>query len=78
MVRTARMVSDPPPFPPPLTRLLEVYEVAYQLKSSQEHVRRLIRDGKLHAIRLGTRSWRIDPADLQTFLDRQRVGDGRA
>jgi excisionase family DNA binding protein len=57
---------------PHLPRLLEVHEVAYQLKSSQETVRRLIRDRKLAAIRLGTQ-WRIDPVDLQAFLDAQRV-----
>jgi excisionase family DNA binding protein len=54
------------------TRLLEVHEVAYQLKCSQETVRRLIRERKLAAIRLGTQ-WRVDPPDLQAFIDAQRV-----
>jgi excisionase family DNA binding protein len=59
-------------------RLLEVHEVAYQLKSSQETVLRLIRKRKLAAIRLGTRSWRVDPEDLRAFLDAQRVAADQA
>jgi excisionase family DNA binding protein len=66
------MLSDPAHVP----RLLEVHEVAYQLKCSQEHVFRLIRKGKLAAIRIGTRSYRIDPADVHAFLEAQRVTNG--
>lgn len=67
------MSFDPllPP-PPAIPHLLEVAHVAHRLSASQEFVRRLIRDRKLAAIRLGTR-WRIDPGDLQAFIDRQRV-----
>jgi excisionase family DNA binding protein len=54
-------------------RLLEVHEVAYQLKSSQETVLRLIRKGRLAAIRLGTRSLRIDPRDLEAFIESRRL-----
>jgi hypothetical protein len=32
----------------------------------------LIREKKLAAIRLGTR-WRVDPADLQAFIDARRM-----
>jgi len=56
---------------PPMQRLLEVHEVAYYLKCSQETVRRLIREGKLTAIRLGTQ-WRVDPLDLKAFMDAHR------
>ena len=59
------------PAVPALPHLLEVSHVAHRLSASQEFVRRLIRDGKLAAIRLGTR-WRVDPADLQAFIARQR------
>jgi excisionase family DNA binding protein len=59
----------PLPVQPP--HLLEVSHVAHRLSASQEYVRRLIRERKLAAIRLGTR-WRIDPADLQAFIERQR------
>jgi excisionase family DNA binding protein len=58
------------PHPP---RLLEVHEVAYQLKCSQETVLRRIRTGQLVAIRFGTRSWRVAPHDLQAFIDALRV-----
>lgn len=53
-------------------RLLEVEHVAHRLRFCAEHVRRLIRQKKLTAIRLGTQ-WRIDPIDLQTYIDAQRV-----
>lgn len=69
------MPRRPMPFDPLLThtdRLLEVSHVAHRLSASQEYVRRLIRDRKLKAIRLGTR-WRVDPVDLQAFIDAQRV-----
>ncbi len=52
--------------------LLEVSHVAHRLSTSEEYVRRLIRQKKLKAIRLGAR-WRIDPVDLQAFIDRQRT-----
>lgn len=67
------MESDPHARPIGLPRLLEVAHVAHRLSASQEYVRRLIRDGKLRAIRLGTR-YRVDPVDLQTFIDAARSG----
>jgi excisionase family DNA binding protein len=67
------MALDPLLLPAPqLPRLLEVAHVAHRLSASQEYVRRLIRDQKLAAIRLGTR-WRVDPVDLQAFIDQQRA-----
>jgi excisionase family DNA binding protein len=54
-----------------LPRLLEVSAVAHRLSVSPEYVRDLIRDKKLPAIRLG-RYWRVDPRDLEAFIDRQR------
>lgn len=59
------------PVDPLHPRLLEVAHVAHRLSSSQEYVRRLIRERKLAAIRLGRR-WRVDPDDLQAFIDAQR------
>ena len=52
--------------------LREVSHVAHRLSLSEEFVRRLIRKKQLAAIRLGTR-YRVDPIDLQEFIDRQRV-----
>jgi excisionase family DNA binding protein len=64
------MQTEPlPPHPP---RLLEVHEVAYQLRCSQETVLRRIRSGELIAIRFGARSWRVDPHDLKAFIDARR------
>lgn len=62
----------PDPLLSSLPRLLEVAHVAHRLSASQEFVRRLIREKKLAAIRLGTR-YRVDPGDLQAFIDAQRV-----
>ncbi len=59
--------------PVPVSRLLEVHEVAFYLKCSIETVRRAIRTGQLAVVHLGKRSLRIDPVDLQAFIDAQRV-----
>jgi excisionase family DNA binding protein len=64
------------PMAQPSPTLLEVAHVAHRLSASQEFVRRLIRDRKLAAIRLGTR-WRVDPVDLQAFIDAQRQANGQ-
>lgn len=68
-----------PLFPhlPQVPHFLEVSHVAFRLCFSQEFVRRLIREKKLAAIRVGQR-WRIDPLDLQAFIDAQRVAVGQA
>lgn len=52
-------------------RLLEVAHVAHRLNVSQEYVRRLVRRGKLPAIRLERRI-RIEPADLDAFIRQRR------
>lgn len=57
--------SDPYP-------LLEVHHVARKLGYGPDHVRQLIRDGKLRGIRFGRR-WRIDPSDLKAYIDRHRT-----
>ncbi len=67
--QTTRMLIDP--FLSPI-RLLEVSHVAHRLSFSQEWVRRLIREKKLAAIRLGGR-WRVEPAALQRFIDEQQA-----
>jgi excisionase family DNA binding protein len=69
------MPIDPLLAPP---RLLEVGHVAHRLSVSPGFVRRLIREKELPAIRLGGR-FRVDPHDLQTFIEAQRVnGNGHA
>ncbi len=67
------------PIPPPLhaPRLLEVWEVANQLRCSHEQVRRFIRDGKLTAVGLTSRAWRVDPVDLHAFIAARKTnGNG--
>jgi len=65
------MSLDPHPMPH-VPHVLEVHEVAYSLKCSQETVRRLIREHKLLAFRLGAH-WRVDADELKAFMVRQRV-----
>jgi excisionase family DNA binding protein len=57
-----------------MPHLLEVAHVAHRLSASEEFVRQLLRKKKLAAIRLGNR-WRVDPQDLQKFIDGQRVAN---
>jgi excisionase family DNA binding protein len=53
--------------------LLEVERVAHVLSLSPDHVRALLRKKKLAAVRFGKR-WRVDPVDLQAYIDKHRVG----
>jgi excisionase family DNA binding protein len=57
---------------PATSHLLEIAHVAHRLSVGEAFVRRLIRDHKLVAIRLGGR-WRVDARDLQAFIDAQRA-----
>jgi excisionase family DNA binding protein len=61
------------PVPPPVPHLWEVHEVAVFLRMNPETVRRLIRARELPAIQVGTRSWRVDPADVKAFVDARRT-----
>lgn len=53
-------------------RYLEVSHIAHRLSVSPEYVLRLIRAKKLPAFRLGKR-YRVNPVDLEAYLDAQRV-----
>jgi excisionase family DNA binding protein len=48
--------------------LLTVGEVARRLRLSPDHVRRLVKSGQLHAARLGHRTVRFDPIDVEAFI----------
>lgn len=56
--------------------LREVAHCAHRLSCSQEHVRRLIRRGELAAVHLNNR-WRVEAAELEAFIDRQRTPAAR-
>jgi len=60
------------PLPATTTHLLEVAHVAHRLSVGEAFVRRLIREQKLPAIRLG-RGFRVDARDLQAFIDAHRA-----
>ncbi len=54
------------------TRLLKVAEVAHIFRVSRSTVVRLIREGKLQAVRVG-RMYRIDAEDVLAFLETERT-----
>jgi excisionase family DNA binding protein len=58
----------------PLERphLLDVEHVAHRLSMGEEYVRQLLRNRRMVAVRVGRR-WRVDPADLEAFIDAHRV-----
>jgi len=62
------MLIDPP-VPPP--QFLEVAHVAHRLHVSQQFVRKLIRVGKLKAVRFES-LLRIDERDLHAYIEAQR------
>ena len=53
--------------------MLTVAEVAARLKVEHKCVRKLIKDGKLRAIRLNGRLLRIREADYEAFLEASYV-----
>jgi excisionase family DNA binding protein len=59
-----------------LPNLLEVSAVAHKLKASPEFVRRLLREHRLPALRLGSR-WRVDERDLLAYIEACRVAQKR-
>jgi len=64
------MPTDDPLVQP--LHLLEVSHVAHRLSVSERKVWHLIREKQLPAFRLGPH-WRVDPRDLQAFIDAQRA-----
>lgn len=52
--------------------LLKLPVVAKRLGMSVGHLRRLIKGKKLAVIRLGARSVRVAPEDLDAFVERRR------
>lgn len=54
-----------------LENYLSVEEVAEQLGYSSAHVRRLIRQKQLSAVKLGR--WRISPEAIEKFIKRRSV-----
>jgi excisionase family DNA binding protein len=78
-MRKRTMLSTDDAAPLPLTRVshfLEVSHVAHRLSLSEDYVRELIRTRQLAAVQIGVR-YRIDPADLQAFIDARRLEASR-
>ena len=62
-------MAPPPSYPSPPARLLRIAEVADLLQISAKTIRRRIQDGRLRAYFIA-QQWRIDPRDLQRFIER--------
>lgn len=52
-----------------MQQLWTVREVASYLRVSQDHVRRLIRSGRLKAVRVGERALRVRESDVYDLLE---------
>lgn len=59
-------------------RLLTLADVADFLAVSLSTVRRLVRDGNLPAVRVGQRSIRVRPEDLEAYLQASVEKQGNA
>ncbi len=60
--------------PPPLKEAYSAVEVAAILGFHPEHVRKMIRTGKLPAAKLGG-AWRVSRADLERYYQAQGGGE---
>ena len=52
----------------PPEALMTVAEAAETLRISEYWTRKLIRDGTIRAVKIGHRSVRVSPRELQTFI----------
>ena len=52
--------------------LLKIHEVTIKLGLAPKTVRKFIRSGALHGIKIG-RGWRVDQDDLQVFIAKRRT-----
>jgi excisionase family DNA binding protein len=59
---------------------LRLADVAGVLSVTPRQVRRLVRMGRLAAVRVGIRQMRVEPDELERYIERERVGGtvGRA
>jgi excisionase family DNA binding protein len=60
--------ADSPRIPPRLRDLLTSTEACSYARISMTTLREYVRDGRLHAYKLGPKSLRFDPADLDKLL----------
>jgi excisionase family DNA binding protein len=53
-------------------KLLTPEEAGELLSLHVETVRRMARDGRIPALKVGTRRWRFDPAELREWMKQHR------
>lgn len=54
-------------------KYLSIQTVAEILGCTERHLKDLVIEGELEAIKLGTRAWRISEQSLISFIDRKKV-----
>jgi len=54
-----------------MKKLLRLCEVAELMACSTRTIYRLVSSGELLALQV-SQSWRVDPSDLQSYIDRQK------
>ena len=54
-------------------QLLTTEEAASRLSLHPETVRRLLRDGDLRGVRMGSRAWRIEEGELDAYIERLKA-----
>ena len=59
-----------------LSELITVQEAAELLGYHPEHVRRLARQGRLPAVKVGARVWCFSPAELRKWQELHQGKDG--
>ena len=55
-----------------LQSLLTVEQVARRLAIQETTVRQWLREGILPGIKINSRAWRIDPVDLEAFIEKRK------
>lgn len=55
-----------------LQSLLTVEQVARRLAIQETTVRQWLREGILPGIKINSREWRIDPVDLEAFIEKRK------
>ncbi len=53
-------------------KALTLKEVARRLDVSERTITRLAESGELAGYKVGKRSWRFEPADVEDYINRQR------
>jgi len=51
---------------------LTTAQVAQRLSTTDRTIRRMIKEKRIKAFRLGERQWRIEESDLEAYIEKQK------